>query len=120
MAKFKQIPQSFLYRRLLKYFGNMVRNYDEACRDDDFFAVVRNCLDHDRGVELVEAAYPPAELDEMAKARSRACRLDLSEPLDDEALRVVSASPKWKPATIDGKKVRTKIVIPVEYHLKNR
>lgn len=43
-----------------------------------------------------------------------------SEPLDDEALRVVSASPKWKPATIDGKKVRTKIVIPVEYHLKNR
>jgi len=83
MAKFKQIPQSFLYRRLLKYFGNMVRNYDEACRDDDFFAVVRNCLDHDRGVELVEAAYPPAELDEMAKARSRACRLDLSDPLDD-------------------------------------
>ena len=83
MATFKQIPQNFLYRRLLKHFGNMVKNFDEDCRDDDFFAVVRNCFDHDKGVELVEAAYSPAELDEMAKARSRASRLDLSDALDD-------------------------------------
>ena len=44
----------------------------------------------------------------------------VSEALDAEALRVVGASPKWKPATIDGKKVRTKVVIPVEYRLKKR
>ena len=83
MARFKQVPQNFLYRRLLKHFGNMVKNYNDDCRDDDFFAVVRNCFDHNKGVELIEAAYSPAELDEMAKARSRACRLDLSDPLDD-------------------------------------
>ncbi len=44
----------------------------------------------------------------------------VSETLDAEALKVVSASPKWTPATIGGKKVRTKIVIPVEFRLKKR
>ena len=44
----------------------------------------------------------------------------VNDALDAEALKVVGASPKWKPATFDGKKVRTKIVIPVEYHLKKR
>ena len=44
----------------------------------------------------------------------------VSETLDAEALKVVSASPKWTPATIGGKKVRTKIVIPIEFRLKKR
>ncbi len=44
----------------------------------------------------------------------------VSEALDAEALRVVGASPKWKPGQLDGKKVRTKVVIPVEYRLKKR
>ena len=44
----------------------------------------------------------------------------VSETLDAEALKVVGASPKWIPATIDGKKVRTKIVIPIEFRLKKR
>ena len=83
MAKFKQITQTFLYRQLLKHWGNMVGNFNDDCRDDDFFDVMRNCFDHDKAVELVEAAYSPAELDEMGKARSRACRLDLSDSLDD-------------------------------------
>ena len=39
MAKFKQIPQNFMFRKLLKYWGNMVCNYDDDCRDDEFFAV---------------------------------------------------------------------------------
>jgi len=43
-----------------------------------------------------------------------------SEPLDAEAVKVVSASPKWKPGVAGGKKVRTKIAIPVEFHLKKR
>ena len=55
MARFTHVPQNFLFRKLLEYWGNMVRNYGEDCRDDDFFAVVRNCFDHDKGVELVEA-----------------------------------------------------------------
>ena len=83
MAKFKQVPQTFLFRKLLKYWGNMVKNYSEDCRDDDFFDVVRNCFDHDKAVELIEAAYSPRELDAMAHSRSRSSRLDLSDTLDD-------------------------------------
>ena len=83
MARFKQVPQNFLFRKVLKYFGNMVRNYDGNCRDDDFFAVVRNCFDHDKAVELIEAACSEKEIEAMAHSRSRNGRLDLSDPLDD-------------------------------------
>ena len=61
----------------------MVKNFDGDCRDDDFFDIVRNCFDHDKAVELIEAAYTPVELEEMGKVRARNCRLDLSDPLDD-------------------------------------
>ena len=83
MAKFKQIPQTFLYRNLLKFWGNMVNNYEDDCRDDDFFDVVRNCFDHDKAVELIEAAYTAKELNEMQHTKSRTCRLNLSDTLDD-------------------------------------
>ncbi|MBQ1673486.1 MAG: energy transducer TonB [Bacteroidales bacterium] len=42
----------------------------------------------------------------------------IDERLDDEAVRVVSVSPKWIPGQIKGRKVRTRIVIPVEFRLK--
>ena len=83
MAKFKQIPQSFLYRMLLKYWGNMVHNFHDDCRDSNFFDVVRNCFDHDRAVELIEVAYAAEELEEMTRSRSRTNRLCLSDSLDD-------------------------------------
>ena len=83
MARFKQIPQNFLYHKLLKYWGNMVRNYQGDCRDDDFFDVVRNCFDHDKAVDLILTAYTPAELKEMRETRLRSNRLDLDDPLDD-------------------------------------
>ena len=83
MAKFKQVPQSFMFRKLVKYSRNMVKNFDSDCRDNDFFDVVRNCFDHDKAVELIEAAYSAKELEEMSKAKSRSCRLDLSDPLDE-------------------------------------
>ena len=44
-----------------------------------------------------------------------------SEPskkdLNDEALRVVKAMPKWKPGTVDGKPVKVKYMLPVTYRL---
>ena len=38
--------------------------------------------------------------------------------LDDEAVRVVKASPKWKAAIISGKPVRSRVSIPIEFRLK--
>ena len=42
------------------------------------------------------------------------------ELLDDEAVRVVSVSPKWIPGQVRGEKVRTRIVIPVEFRLSSK
>ena len=83
MARFKQVPQNFLFRKLLGFWGNMVKNFSDDCRDDNFFDVVRNCFSHDAAVELIELAYTPAELKEMKDAKSRCCRLDLSDSLEE-------------------------------------
>ena len=83
MAKFRQIPQNFLFRKLLHFWRNMVHNYNDDCHDDDFFDIVRNCFDHDRAVELVEVAYTAEEIEEMCRSKSRCNRLDLTDPLDD-------------------------------------
>lgn len=40
--------------------------------------------------------------------------------LDDEAVRVISASPDWKPGKLNGKKVRTEVSVYVEFRLKER
>ena len=37
--------------------------------------------------------------------------------LDAEAVRVVSASPKWIPGKISGRPVRTRLVLPIEFRL---
>ncbi len=83
MAKFKNVQQVYLFRKLLEYWGNMVKNYDGDCRDNDFFDVVRNCFDHDRAVDLVETAYTEKELEALKNVKMRSARLDLTESLDD-------------------------------------
>lgn len=83
MAKFKQVPQSYLFCKLLEFWGNLVRNYRDDCRDNDFFDVIRNSFDHDQAVELIEAAYPPDELEAMKRSSRRSCRLDFDEGLDE-------------------------------------
>ncbi len=40
--------------------------------------------------------------------------------LDDEAVRVVSASPDWKPGKVRGQKVKSEISLYVEFKLKKR
>ena len=44
----------------------------------------------------------------------------VSEELDEEAVRVVSASPKWKPGRLNGTKVRTSLTIPIEFKLERK
>lgn len=44
----------------------------------------------------------------------------VSDELDAEAVKVVSASPKWKPGRVKGNKVRTSITIPVEFKLEKK
>lgn len=44
----------------------------------------------------------------------------VSPELDDEAVRVISASPKWKPGKVKGEKVRCSLTIPVEFRLEKK
>lgn len=44
----------------------------------------------------------------------------VSPELDAEAVKVVSASPKWKPGRRNGQKVRTSMSIPVEFRLEKK
>ncbi len=44
----------------------------------------------------------------------------VSDALDAEAVKVVSASPKWKPGKLNGNKVRVAMTIPVEFKLEKK
>ena len=44
----------------------------------------------------------------------------VSPELDAEAVKVVSASPKWKPGRVAGEKVRVAMTIPVEFRLEKK
>ncbi len=41
----------------------------------------------------------------------------VDQRLDDEAVRVISASPKWKAGRVNGERVRTSMTLPVEFRL---
>ena len=47
-------------------------------------------------------------------------RIRVSEELDAEAVKVVSASPKWTPGRVNGNKVKTALTIPVEFRLEKK
>ena len=81
MGKFKQVPQKFLFRKLVKFFGNMVNNYYDDVRDDDFFDIVRDCFSHNKAVELIKAAYTKEELDKLLKIQPVHDRLDFDDSL---------------------------------------
>ena len=44
----------------------------------------------------------------------------VSELLDAEAVRVISASPDWKPARVRGKKVKCEMSLYVDFKLERR
>lgn len=44
----------------------------------------------------------------------------VSDELDAEAVKVISASPKWRAGRVKGNKVRTSIAVPVEFKLEKK
>ena len=43
----------------------------------------------------------------------------ISDDIDDQVVKVISASPKWKAAQLKGSPVRVKISVPVEFRLSD-
>ena len=45
MAKFKNIQKGFLMRNAIRFWGNVVRNYDKEINNEEFFNLVHYCMD---------------------------------------------------------------------------
>jgi len=56
-------------------------------------------------------------VDEKGEVKDARIVRGVHQSLDDEALRVVSASPKWRPGRHHGKKVKVAITVSVEFRL---
>ncbi|MBE6233724.1 MAG: TonB family protein [Bacteroidales bacterium] len=92
-------PKSFISQWVYKYL-----KYPESAVRDGVQGTVH--------VEMV--IEKDGKVSEVKVVRS------VSEELDAEAIRVVSASPKWTPGKVDGNKVRSSLTIPVEFRLERK
>lgn len=59
-------------------------------------------------------------IDEKGKVRDVKVLRGVDPLLDDEAVRVISASPDWKPARISGEKVKSEMSLYVEFKLEKK
>lgn len=57
-------------------------------------------------------------IDEKGKVRDVKVVKGVHPSLDDEAVRVIEASPDWKPGKLGGKPVRSRLTLNVEFKLK--
>ena len=59
-------------------------------------------------------------IDEKGKITDVQVLKGVDELLDQEAVRVISASPTWKPGTLNGKKIKASMSLYVEFRLERR
>ena len=57
-------------------------------------------------------------IDESGNVRDVHVSRSIHTSLDEEAVRVISASPKWRPGRHRGKKVRVAVTMPVDFRLE--
>ena len=62
--------------------------------------------------------YVDFVIDESGNVKDVKVSRSVHTALDEEAVRVVSASPKWKPGRHRGKKVKVAMTIPVDFRLE--
>jgi periplasmic protein TonB len=91
-------------RALDKYINNSV-NYPQQAIDDDMSGIVRVSFIVDEQGKVTKAkVLDPA---------------NIGDGLDQEALRVVKAMPSWKPGKVNGKKVRTRMELPIAFQVES-
>ena len=81
MTRSKDIEQAFLSSMLLKFWGNMVENYNDDCRIDDFFEVANRCFDRRKSVDLIRTTYTKEELDSISNGVGSCPELDFNDTL---------------------------------------
>jgi protein TonB len=87
-----------------KYITKNV-NYPQQAIDDDMSGIVHVSFIIDEQGNVTKAKV----LD----------RASVGDGLDQEALRVVRAMPSWKPGKVNGKKVRTRMELPISFQVES-
>lgn len=59
-------------------------------------------------------------IDENGKVKDAKVLKSVDPLLDEEAIKVVSASPDWKPGKVDGKKVKSEMTLYIEFKLTKK
>ena len=59
-------------------------------------------------------------IDEKGKVKDVKVLRGVDPRLDDEAVRVISASPDWRPGYVSGKKVRSEMSLWIEFRLEKK
>ena len=57
-------------KKLVDFWGNMVRNYRDDIPHSNFFEIVLCNFDHDEGLALAESTYSQAELADKEALRA--------------------------------------------------
>ena len=83
MAKFMQEPQTFLFRKYLGFWGNLVANYDGCCHDGAFFAPVLDGFDQRMAVKLLLDAFTEEELAKLGAVQMTHGRFEPCGPLNE-------------------------------------
>lgn len=76
MARYKNITRTATIRYALKYWWNVVRNYDEEVYDQDFFDIVAYNLKRDEVAAIIGGNFSDKELKPLKEAKSDKLELD--------------------------------------------
>ncbi|HEY4336949.1 MAG TPA: energy transducer TonB [Puia sp.] len=80
-------------------------NYPQNAIDNDVSGVVRVSFIVDENGKITKAKLISPQ--------------KVGEGLDEEALRVVNKMPEWKPGTLHGKKVKTRLELPISFTVES-
>lgn len=69
-----------------------------------------------KGIDVNGRIYVEFVMEEDGSIGQTSIKRGLEPLFDDEALRVVRAMPKWKPAMEGGKPIRCRMVVPLIVH----
>ena len=92
-------------QKALDNYVNEHINYPQNAIDNDVTGVVRVSFVVDEQGRITKAKLVTPQR--------------VGEGLDEEALKVVSNMPEWKPATIHGKKVKTRLELPISFQVES-
>ena len=105
---------------LNKSYQAVFADADSFTDVDGFDSAAATQVVADAGIEGVTIDFAKEAVDASGNVKDVKVSRGVSPALDEEAIRIVSASPKWKPGRHRGKKVSTSITIAVEFRLEKK